>query len=334
MPSPVFNSRSIRSVYTGLHAPDTEPLLGRIDFGLGLGRSDDPRHAVVSLEALRGDPPSERWLSALPVRHGHRDGFGYAENGEVLFGQIYLPEAELGDLESAAHRLYVRIERLLQDAGYPHFLRIWNFLARINDGEGDHERYRKFCAGRNRALALKPDFERALPAATAIGMLEPGLVVYFLAGKQPGLQVENPRQVSAFRYPRQYGPKSPSFARATLIGAGPHARLMVSGTASVVGHESLHRDDPLRQLEETLANVDALLANALHTCFPSGTRAATRPESLKLYLRKAADIAVLEPLLTRLQGAAAAPLLCLRGDVCRHDLLLEIEAIYAIDAAP
>src|SRR3546814_14768858 len=76
---------------------------------------------------------------------------------------------------------------------------MWNFLAQINVGAEDHERYRQFSAGRNRALALKPDFERALPAATAIGMLEPGLVIYFLAGKQPGLPIENPRQVSAFR---------------------------------------------------------------------------------------------------------------------------------------
>ena len=163
-------------------------------------------------------------------------------------------------------------------------------------------------------------------------MLEPGLVIYFLAGKQPGLQVENPRQVSAFRYPRQYGPKSPSFARATLVGAGAGARLLVSGTASVVGHESLHVGDPQRQLGETLVNVDTLLAAMRERHFAQVPNEAVRPESLKLYLRNPADLAALEPQLARLRGAAPAPLLRLQGDVCRDDLLLEIEAVYAIDA--
>lgn len=330
MPAAVFNSRSLHCLYTDLHTPDSEDLLGRVDFGLGLTRRDDPRHVVVSLEALHGAPPSERWLSTLPVRRGRHDGFGYAENGEVLFGQIFLPESELVDLEHATRNVYVRIERLLQETGYPQYLRMWNFLAQINAGDGDHERYRQFSAGRNRALALKPDFERALPAATAIGMLEDGLVIYFLAGKQPGVQIENPRQVSAFRYPRQYGPKSPSFARATLIGAGAGARLLVSGTASVVGHESMHVDDAAKQLDETLVNIDALITSALQN---TGTPAATvAPEALKLYVRHAADMSKLQPLLARVRGANNAPLLCVRGDVCRHDLLLEIEAIYAIDA--
>src|SRR3546814_7777072 len=152
---------------------------------------------------------------------------------------------------------------------------MWSFLAQINVGAEDHERYRQVSAGRNRARALRPDFERALPAATAIGMLEPGLVIYFLAGKQPGLPIENPRQVSAFRYPRQYGPKSPSFSRATLIGDGANARLLVSGTASVVGHESLHAGDLTAQLDETMANLDAVLASAMQAHFP-GLRSEER----------------------------------------------------------
>ncbi|WP_020647744.1 hypothetical protein [Solimonas variicoloris] len=332
MSLPFFNSPSLRCVHAlpGEAAPGN--LLGRIEFGLGLPEPTDPRHVVVGLGAL-GELPTEHWLSDLPVRHGVDDGFGWAENGEVLFGNIFVPESELIDLERATRKLYVRIEQMLQRFGYPHYLRMWNFLAQINAGDGDHERYRLFSAGRNRALALKPNFEQALPAATAIGTLEPGLVVYFLAGKQPGLPVENPRQVSAFHYPRQYGPKSPSFARATLIGSGRQARLLVSGTASVVGHESRHAGDPLRQLDETLANVDALLAHTLATHFP-GAQASTRPESLKLYLRDPAQLPLLEARLAALRGPQQVPLLCLQGDVCRHDLLLELEAIYAIDAAP
>lgn len=331
MLSSVFNSRSIRSVYATADTPDPEQLLGRIDFGRGLRRRDDPRHVVVSLDSLLDAQCSELWLSDLPVNSGWHDGFGYSHNGEVMFGSVFLPESELVDLERETLKLYVRLEQLLQRMGYPHYLRMWNFLAQINVGAEDHERYRQFSAGRNRALALKPDFERALPAATAIGMLEPGLVIYFLAGKQPGLPIENPRQVSAYRYPRQYGPRSPSFSRATLIGDGANARLLVSGTASVVGHESLHAGDLTAQLDETMVNLGAVLANAMQSHFPGLPPSAAHAENLKLYIRHAADLDHLRPQLAALRGPRQAPLMCLHGDVCRDDLLLEVEGIYAID---
>ncbi len=335
MSATVFDSRSFRSVYAPWSGVAPDKLLGCVEFGLGLPRplqqQRDPRHMVVALDNLQAPLHAEQWLSELPVEHGWFEGFGYSHNGEVLFGSLFLPESELVDLERATLKTYVRLEQMLQQLGYPHYLRIWNFLAAINDGEGDAERYRLFSAGRNRALALKPDFERWLPAATAIGMLEPGLVIYFLAGKRPGQPVENPRQVAAYHYPRVYGPKSPSFARATLIGAGEGAQLLVSGTASVVGHESLHHDDPQQQLDETMRNIDVLIGHTLQTHF-SGRQPAVRAESLKLYLRDGAVLDALLARLPRLRGNDAAPLLCLRGDVCRHDLLLEIEAAYAIDA--
>lgn len=332
MTASIFNSRSFRGEYTTDSGGAPDGLLGRVEFALGTARPDDPRRARVALESL--DPPywAEQWISTLPVQYGREDGFGYSHNGEVLFGQIYLPESELVDLERATLKLYVHIEQLLQRKGYPYCLRMWNYLAGINAGENDHERYRLFSAGRSRALALKPEFERRLPAATAIGMAEPGLVVYFLAGQQPGQPVENPRQVSAYRYPRQYGPRSPSFARATLIGTGADSRLLVSGTASVVGHESVHLGDPVRQLDETLANFDALLGNALTTHFRGLPRSAARPESIKLYVRDAGLMEILRPHLERLRGPDRAPLLCLHGDICRSDLILEAEAVFRIDA--
>ena len=49
-----------------------------------------------------------------------------------------------------------------------------------------------------------------------------------------GTPVENPRQVSAYRYPREYGPQSPTFARA-LLPPSPRVPLLLSGTASIDG---------------------------------------------------------------------------------------------------
>src|SRR3990170_3468810 len=74
------------------------------------------------------------------------------------------------------------------------------------------ERYQLFCAGRHDAfLAAGYHHDVDLPAASAVGMRGRGLIAYFLAAREPGVQVENPRPIAAYNYPPQYGPKTPSF---------------------------------------------------------------------------------------------------------------------------
>ncbi|MGQ0586888.1 MAG: chorismate transformation enzyme, FkbO/Hyg5 family [Gammaproteobacteria bacterium] len=291
-----------------------------VDEGRGAGPGDrDPRRFRVRLRQFGAAPLMEVWRSTRPVEYGWSDGFGYATNGDVLMGHLDLPEAEIEDLDRASARAYVHVEALLHRTGYPSWLRIWNYLSHINRGEGDKERYKVFTHGRYRALALKPGFEATLPAATAIGTPAGGLLVYFLAARSPGVQAENPRQVSAFHYPRQYGPRGPSFSRATGKQWAGGRQLFISGTAAVVGHATVHEGDALGQLEETARNVRALLES---TGMPKA-----RPLALKLYVREPEHFDAVRRRALELFGADA-PLLCLQGDVCREHLLLEIEALY------
>lgn len=307
-------------------------VLAAIRFGRRSECGDDPREIPLTLDPLGGlgtpDDAVELWTSDRPVDFDRADGIGFAHNGEFLFGHIYLLEVEPGAVAAAAFQAYARMSAFLERQGYPCLLRCWNFLHDINRGAQDQERYRQFCLGRYQAMSGVPNFERSLPAATAIGMHEPGLLLYFLAGKVPGTQVENPRQVPAFQYPRMYGPRSPSFSRATFARLGGVDHLLVSGTASVVGHATRHPDDSAAQLDETLANLDALLAHggAVHL----GGR-AWRPETLRLYVRDRADVPLVRDRLGRALGTEA-PLILLEGDICRADLRLEIEGLYR--AAP
>ncbi|MGK2942106.1 MAG: hypothetical protein ACSLFJ_10555 [Immundisolibacter sp.] len=303
-------------------------VLARIHYGTGLATSPDPREINVALPQTGGAPVAEVWRSHRPVEHGWADGLGYAHNGEVVFGHVRLDEHDLADLVRATARAYLRIDLLLRRLGYPCWLRMWNFLGHINHGEGDTERYRQFSQGRHNALALKPGFETRLPAATAIGTQEGGMTVYFLAARDPGAQVENPRQVSAFRYPAAYGPKSPSFSRGCLKHWADSSHLFVSGTASVVGHQTLHPGDLLAQLDETHRNFEALLGQA------SALEPAAGPFSavgLKVYVRPGHDSPELLPRVRRLFGDQV-PVLCLAGDICRRDLLLEIEGLFTATA--
>ena len=299
-------------------------VLAWIRFGNGLATQPDPRQVNIALTQTGTAPVAEVWRSRLPVEHGWADGIGYSHNGEVLFGQLRLEERDIADLNRATTRAYVRIDLLLRRLGYPHWLRMWNFLGQINHGEGDAERYRQFSRGRCHALALKPDFEAQLPAATTIGTQGSGMTVYFLAARESGEQVENPRQVSAFHYPAAYGPRSPSFSRATLKHWTDGIHLFVSGTASVVGHRSLHPGDPLAQLDETHRNFESLLKHAASLKPSAGP---FRAAGLKIYIRNNEHLPSLLPRARQLFGEEV-PLLCLAGDICRRDLLLEIEGLF------
>lgn len=285
----------------------------------------DPRQVHVGLDVIADGPACEHWRSPLPVTAGWDQGFGYSENGEVLFAQMRVDEPALDNMDHAAFHAYTRINDFLRARRYPHLLRTWNYFHDIHRGSGDRERYRQFVSGRYRALADNPDFERQLPAATAIGSHEPGMLIYFLAGKTAGMQIENPRQLSAFQYPQQYGPRSPSFSRATLVRSETATCLLVSGTASIVGHATQHAGDAAAQFAEIRRNLHALLDQATLACAGS-TPAPWRAQSFKLYLRTPHLLLSLRPAVDELAGGA--DVICVTGDVCRPDLLAEIEAVY------
>ena len=290
----------------------------------------DPRRIAINLPTLGGGWDGDLWLSQLPVRHGWDGDIGYSENGEVLLMQLRLEEPALADMEQAVYQAYVRIGAFLAARGYPQPWRVWHYLGEINEGEGDAERYRRFCVGRYRAVADSADFESRLPAATAIGTRGGGLSLIVLAGKRPGQQVENPRQVSAFRYPRPYGQRSPSFSRATLLPWSDGPRLLVSGTASIVGHATANAGDPAAQLRQTAANLQALLAHATHTRLPGREPREFQAESYIVYLRHAEDLPRVRATLDELFGDAPQRLVI--GDICRRELLIEVEVSYRLPA--
>lgn len=297
-----------------------DPLLAEKDvlalFGFATGRScDDPRWFDVGLRCQQPQQ-LEVWRGSGPVQHGRAGAMRFATDGEYLFFAIEVDESTSGGIEGAAGRAYRELAAFIAQRDLQ-VLRLWNYLDAINVGDGDDERYRLFCNGRAQAMA--GHFEAPFPAATAIGRQDGVRVlqVYGLAASQPGRPVENPRQVSAWRYPRQYGPSAPTFARAMLAPAG---QLLISGTAAVVGHESRHDRSVAGQLQETLNNL-----LTLHDVAGQGLALGTQ-SLLKVYLRDPADgPAVSDWLHHHLPGLGG--LLMLEGDICRSELLIEVDGI-------
>ncbi|MFC5570380.1 pteridine-dependent deoxygenase [Lysobacter yangpyeongensis] len=303
-----------------LAADDTLAVFG---FGSAAPALDDPRYLRIALQP-HGVPVFERWRASAPVTRGREDGIAWSEDGALQFGALELDEDEAG-IEAVATRAYARLGAFIRARGYPHLLRMWNYLDGITHGDGDAERYRLFCVGRARGLG---EFDpQALPAATAIGHASGArrLQVYWLAARIPGTPLENPRQVSAYRYPRRYGPQPPSFARA-MLPPGQSMPLLISGTAAIVGHESRHAGDVAAQLEETLANLDSLIAaaRARRPDLPAHMDATTR---LKVYVRDREELdTVAAHLRARLDPAVRFTVL--HAAVCRRELHVEIDGVH------
>lgn len=255
-------------------------------------------------------------------------------NGELMFGAISVPVAAAGDdaLGDAAYAGYRAMLDCLQAARYPYLLRIWNSIPDINVDDGGLERYRRFNLQRFRAFreARLPTHTGA-PAATALGTFGGPLTLHFLAARQGSIAIENPRQVSAYDYPDQYGPRAPNFSRAALWrGATADADILfISGTASIVGHETRHRGDVVAQTHETMANLDAVLTQAKQLAQGEGgawSGLSIADLSIKTYVRHRADYAAVRCALAE-RGVDVDQALFLHADICRADLLVEIEAV-------
>lgn len=274
----------------------------------------------IPIRQLGPSPLAEVWRSGAPLTRERHGDISFACNGHVLLGVV---AAAAGPTETITSEVYAKIVATCRDAGYPHLLRVWNHVGGINAPERDLERYRRFCTGRHDALTRSGFANRQFPAACAVGMAGEGVIVYFLASREAGIQVENPRQVAAYEYPREYGPRSPSFARATVAQWNGNAMVFIAGTSSVVGHRTLHAGDVTAQLDETLRNIDLIVNEAASR---AGRRGSLGNLAVaKTYLRRASDYDKVAPRVT-----AALPHtqhLFLEADICRADLLIEIEGV-------
>jgi enamine deaminase RidA (YjgF/YER057c/UK114 family) len=278
----------------------------------------------------------EVWRSGQPAESGRRNRVRFRRSENLLFGCIALAESEVARagpaapadhsaLHAATEQAYREICATLDALGYPHLLRIWNYLPDINRDTDGIERYRQFNRARQHALkACGRALGGSVPAASALGAASGSpLVVYFLAGRTAPAFIENPRQISAYRYPRQYGSHAPAFSRATLLRQRDALTLFISGTASIRGHRSIHVGDTAAQTRETLTNIAALLEEANRV--ERAARFSLGSLACKVYVRRPADLPVIRAELAR-DLEPASRVIYLQADICRQDLLVEIEA--------
>lgn len=220
-------------------------------------------------------------------------------------------------------------------------VRTWFYMGNITAVEKERQRYLEL--NRARAQMFEPvHFGQALvrgrnghsfyPASTGIGMRGDRLTAGCLALQTQRADVrlvalENPGQIPAYRYEPKYSPYPPQFSRGLSVLLGDYATTWVSGTASILNSESVFPGDIERQTHQTLDNIEALLSAenfARHGVARAGARLADLAKA-RVYIKRAEDYAKCRAVCRQRLGNL--PMVYTLADVCRPELLVEIEGV-------
>jgi len=306
---------------------------------------------LLAIEALgvgqgRGEVQIERISEELVVARHNGMAWFHCTTVHPLGENLPAYEAAAGVLQRAC--------RLLGSAGvgFGQVMRTWFYLGGIVACDGPLQRYQEFNRARtdffqhirfNEYVRLsslteksgqagKPDVQKVYPASTGIGSAGRGISMSAIAvvtDRQDicAVPLENPRQTSACDYSAAYGPQSPKFSRAMALSCGDYATIFISGTASIAGCDTQHVGSVVRQTEETLDNIAALIAeeNLARSGLPGlGTSLASLGLA-RVYIKRPEDYAAVRAVCDRRLGSA--PTIYAIADVCRPELLVEIEGV-------
>jgi chorismate lyase/3-hydroxybenzoate synthase len=301
---------------------DLSPTLLTVQFGAMQARGQIDSTGLLlelPLPVLAGSP---REVHLVPGGTIATCDDGFTLRGPQVTAGFLLRPTTPSTLEEDAKNIFTQI--LAAVTGQTLY-RVWNYVPQINDTTDVLENYHRFNMGRWRAYAetFGATVDQRMPAASAVGLAGSTLVTVFLAGSDPVEYFENPEQTPAYKYPERYGPKSPSFSRASLRARPEGSQPFLSGTSSIKGHETIGAGQVDLQTEVTCDNIRLVYATMAKPD-PFGPNA--EPSQAKVYLRKESDLDSVRSALAKCRATDFAQRATyLKSDICRPDLDVEIE---------
>jgi enamine deaminase RidA (YjgF/YER057c/UK114 family) len=250
------------------------------------------------------------------VFEGRIVGSIFADGGarQCLVGGI-LPENLTLAHPEQTQRALETVQAILGEAGFDFadVIRTWFFLDRILDWYGE------FNAARSKIYSGLKFRTGSLPASTGVGGRNPAgaaLTMAAWAFRPSGKSSYAEEAASPLQCPAPaYGS---SFSRAMETSSNTGRRLFISGTASIAPEgQTLWLGDVRKQVELTMEVVAAILRSR-NFSFADLSRATA-------YFRNAADAQVFGDWLAT-RELTGLPVVTAQCDVCRDDLLFELEA--------
>ena len=267
--------------------------------------------------------------SATIERHRNFTLLKNGECAELITGGI-IPDDMSASTYEQASSIFKGIEKMLQTNGFKpsDIYRQWNYIQGItmlNDGS---QNYQEFNDARS-IFYNKCEWSNGYPAATGIGADAGGVVVEVNAimSHDKSLPIDNPLQIAAHNYSQDVldgkvidvlkEKSTPKFERARLLGN----TILISGTAAIKGEQSINSHDAVEQTAETMEIMDRLVSKENIPTENNGVHY----DLLRIYVKRKNDIEAVKDFMDTHYPDVAKHYLV--ADVCRPELLIEIEGI-------
>ncbi len=253
------------------------------------------------------------------------------EETRILIGNVQANQSS--GCRQNAELVFTNLYEMFRGVNLPvsSIIRQWNYVENILGFDGARQRYQEF--NNIRAEFYGKNFEKnGYPAATGIGMNRGGVIVEFVAVQSKNsksVSLNNPRQVAAHLYsPKVLVGKeqdikcTPRFERAKYFELFGKKMIFISGTASIIGEKTIGAGDAVEQTRVTVQNIRQLYSDEILAGI-----AEKIPEPkyghARIYVKNRKDFASIKRTFKKYFGNL--PVVYIVADICREDLLVEIE---------
>jgi len=260
----------------------------------------------------------------------------YGETGVSIWGMGLRHRDLNASIQEQADKTFRLLVGILNNEGLTlsDIVRQWNYVPNILSIEQTQgktcQHYQVFNDVRKHWYG-NAQFTEGYPAATGIGVKTGPFSIDFVAiTSSPSVRkmgLHNPKQENAYRYTQQHLigdalhgklKNPPLFERAKLLTISDKALVIVSGTAAILGQETVGLGDVAKQTEVSINNMLELLSPAV-----TQQNTTFRFNYIRVYIKEAAHRDTVKAICdTYFPDVPGSYVL---ADVCRDNLLMEIE---------
>ncbi len=263
---------------------------------------------------------------------------------KALFLGGAMSDTSVESIQVQSDIIFSKLEEIFELEKMPvsSIVRQWNYIEKITRIKGNSQNYQDFNDARSR-FYQKTKWNEGFPAATGIGISYGGVIVDLDAIYANGSDIKvvalnNTLQVPAHGYSdsvlvaakddKACPVTTPKFERGKVVLSGTEGVIYISGTAAIRGEMSLSNTGIEEQTRITLENIEHLISDETLVNTGAGHFAKAEITSLRIYLKEESFFGPCKKIVD--ENYQGVPAVYLKADICREELLVEIEGIAKI----
>ncbi|MEI6754239.1 MAG: Rid family hydrolase [Paludibacter sp.] len=238
-------------------------------------------------------------------------------------------------IREQSSEIFNTVQRIFNEAcmSTENIVRQWNYIGQITAIENNRQNYQEFNNERARFYA-SANWKDGFPAATGISMNIHAVIVSLIAVNYHDntriLTLNNSLQLAAHSYSETVLGKSenketPKFERAKIIAKGESGCCFISGTAAILGENSLGNEAVETQTSQTIALIRHLISPENLKVNGIDFSGELKIVHLRVYVKNTADFELVRQVVGTEFREVSVFYVC--APVCRAELLVEIEGI-------